>query len=111
MPGAGELGGSKLAQRFFEVRCDFPNIQRLEAVDSARRRESSHAMSALRDEVEPPHAVTKPLVKLVPEADHHVNRVDGVGTSVGPIGPIVLAVGARERVHLKALVHRRLVAR
>ena len=104
-------GGYKLAQRFAEVRGHFPNAHKLKAVDSARRRESGYPMSALRNEVESPHSIAQPLVKLVPEVDHDVDRVDGVGTGVRPIGPIVLAIGSSERVDLKALRHCGLVAR
>ena len=102
---------SSSAKGFVGVRGDFPNVHKLKVRHSERRRESGYAMSALRDEVESPNAVAKPLVKLVPEADHHVHRVDGVGTRIGPISPIVLAIGASEGVHLKALRHCGLVAR
>ena len=68
-------------------------------------------MGAPGDEVQTPHAVAEQVVKLIAEADHHVNRIDGVGASIGPIGPIVVAIHARKRVNLETFGDRRLVAR
>jgi len=68
-------------------------------------------MRAFRNEMESPHAIAKPLVKPVPEVDHDIHGVDGIGTGIGPIGPIVLAVRSSERVDLEALRHVGHVAR
>jgi hypothetical protein len=107
---AGSASRMNLAKGFAGVRCYFPDVHKLKAVDSARRREPGYTMSSLRNKVEPPHAIAKPAVKFVPEADHHIHRIDGVGTRIGPICPIVLAVGSSERMNFKALRNSRLVA-
>ena len=96
---------------FCEIRSNFSNVYKLEATDTARRGKSSHTMRPLRNEVKPPYAIAKPLVELIPEADHDVNRVDSVGAGIGPVSPVMFAVGSGQRVDLKALRHRRLVAR
>jgi len=68
-------------------------------------------MRALSNEVKPPYAIAKPLVELIPEADHDVNRVDRVGASIGPISPVMFCVRSGKRMDLKALRYRRLVPR
>src|SRR5258708_24513567 len=96
---------------FREIRGNFANIDKLERTHSVRHRESRLPVGALSDKMQPPHAVAEPFVRLVPEADHDVYRVDRIRTSVGPIGPIMLSIGSRHRIHFKAIRYSRLVAR
>ena len=60
-------------------------------------------MRPLSYEVKPPYTIAKPLVELIPEANHDVNRVNRVGAGIGPVSPVMFAVGSGQRVDLKAL--------
>jgi hypothetical protein len=96
---------------FREIRSNFSNVYKLEATDAVRSGKSGYPMRALGNKVKPPYTVAQPLMEFIPEGDHDVNRVDRVGAGIGPISPVMFAVGSGERVDLKALRHRRLVAR
>ena len=96
---------------FGEIRGNFSDVHKLEATDTVGGGKSSYPMRALGNEVKSPYAIAKPLVELIPEGDHDVNRVDGVGASIGPVSPVMLAVSSGQRVDLKALRYGRLVAR
>jgi hypothetical protein len=96
---------------FREIRSDFSNVYRLEPTYTIGRRKSSYPMRSLSNEVKPPYAVAKPLMELIPESDHDVNGVYGVRAGIGPVSPVMFAIGSGQGVDLKALRHRWLVAR
>ncbi len=100
-----------LAKGFGEIRSNFSNIYKLEATDTIGGGKSSYPMRALSNEVKSPYPIAEPLVELIPEGDHDVNRVDGVGAGIGPVSPVMFAVGSSKGVDLEALRYRRLVAR
>jgi hypothetical protein len=100
-----------LMKGFCEIRSNLSNVYKLEAIDTIRRGKSRYPMRPLGNEVKPPYAIAEPLVELIPEADHDVNRVDSVGAGIGPVSPVMFAVGSGQRVDLKALRYRRLIAR
>ncbi len=100
-----------LTKGFGEIRRNFSNVYKLKASDTARRGKSSYPMRALSNEVKPPYPIAKPLVELIQEADHDVNRVDRVGAGIGPVSPVMFGVSSGKRMDLKALRYRRLVPR
>ena len=100
-----------LTQGFGGIGGHFADVDEFVRAHAGWRGEACHAMSPARDEVQPPHAIAQQVVKLVPEADHHVDRIDGVRAGVGPIGPVVVAIHSSQRVNLETFGDRRLIAR
>jgi len=90
-----------LLKGFGEIRRNFSNIQELEAADSVWGRKSGYAMRTLCNEMQPPHAITQPLVKFIPKADHNVHRINRIWAGIGPVCPVVFPVGSGQRMNLK----------